>query len=179
MWILNLDKSVQLNLNKNTFFPWEIVKWNVSFDFWLEKIKVDKIFIIFRKIRKVEKEVMTQNGISYHTEYRTFTIFNKTLKWKWEYNIENINFDFQIPKNILPRTWIFDKKLSQFLEKLKIKWTLKNIIELAISFFMRTDYWIPTFEVEARLDIPWAKDIYDIRTIEIREQNENKTEKIS
>jgi len=174
MWLLNLDKKVKLSLKKENYIPGEIVKWTVSFEFWLEAQKIDKIFVNFRK--KIISETKTYSNWSYSYSDRTeyTTILNKVLKWKWEYRNEFLDFEFRIPNNIIPKVSQFDKKLEEILNKLKIKWIFRNIVELMFSFLLVS--WkqsIPTFEIEARLDIPWGKDVKTVKQIDIYESKES------
>ena len=172
MWLLNLDKKVNLTLNKENFVPWEIVKGTVSFDFWIEKVKLNNVSITLKKIIKKEVKTYSNWSYSYSTETQTYNIYSKKLKWEWEYNIENIDFEFQIPINIFPRTWNFAQKLDDFLNKLKIKGIFKDLIKLFISsLFINVNTEIPSFEIEARLDIPWGKDVVSVKQIDIYNSN--------
>lgn len=174
MWLLNLNKKVNITLNKTDYLAWEIIKWNVNFEFWLDKLDMNKIFVIFRK--KIITEIKTYRNWSYSYDRNTkyTTISEKILKEKWEYKNESLDFEFKIPNNIIPQISTFDKKLKDILKKLKIKWIFANIIELIFSYLI-VSRWakVPTFEIEARLDIPWWKDITTKKQIEIWESKDN------
>ena len=179
MWLLNLDKKVNLTLEKNTYQPWDSIRGVVSFDFWLETIKLNNITVTLRK--KVKKEVRTYSNwsYSYSTETITTNILSKKILEKGEYRSKNLKFELNIWNNVIPKVFNFDKQLDNFLEKIKIKGVFKDFIKLIISFLWVSSAENPIFEIEARLDIPWGRDVVAVKQIDIyesREQIENEKE---
>lgn len=147
------NKTILLKLDKLTYNRWEEVTWVIEFDFWEESIKADKITIwLNRKI--ISKNINTSDWMHYSSNTQYNYLFENSLLANWEYKKETIPFNFIIPQNaIVDHELSFDKLLN------KIPSFLRTIIEILINILnpnMKNRY---SFDVIARIDIPWAVDI--------------------
>ncbi len=164
MWLLNLDKKVKIILDKNNYLEGDIVKWKVSFDFWNEKLKMNKIFITFRQKTIIERKVYENWSYNYRKNINYNNILQKVLKNSGEYNKENLNFEFTIPNNLLYNNLNIQLKIKNLFKKYKIPLFLFDLLKI---FLFSTTFNQSIYEIEARLDIPWGKDIIFVEQIEI------------
>lgn len=159
MWFLN-KKTILLDLEKLSYKTWDEVKWTLKFDFWEEVVKADKITIwLNRKISS--RWVSAWNWVNNNSRREYDYLLETNLFWKWEYTKEEIPFNFIIPHNAVLDDISFDKILQ------KIPISLRSIAEIVIDMFapnMRKQY---SFEIVARVDIPWAIDITEKVAINI------------
>lgn len=157
MWFLN-NKTIILDLEKLSYKRWEEVKWIIKFDFWEEIIKADRISVwLNRKMKSNNLNLSKWVNSSSQTQYNF--LLDTSLLGKWEYKKEEIPFNFIIPQNAIMNEISFSKLLE------KIPESFRSIAEIIIDMIvpnMRRSY---SFEIVARIDIPWAIDITE--TVEI------------
>ena len=159
MWFLN-KKTIILDLPKLSYKCGEEVNWKIRFDFWTEKVKADKIIIgLNRNI--ISNWIKIWEWVSVKTNRKYNYILETNLLWKWEYTKEEIPFRFIIPNNAVPDNVSFDKLLN------KIPKAFRSIIEILIDMFMPNMRKRYSFEIIARIDIPWAIDITETVAINI------------
>jgi len=159
MWLLN-KKTIILELPKLTYKCWEEIKWVIRFDFWEEKVKADKITIwLNRKITTTWLDL--SDWVKVNNRRRYNFLLETNLSGKWEYSKEEIPFNFIVPNNAVANDISFEKILN------KIPKAFRTIAEILVDMLipnMRKKY---SFEVIARLDIPWGIDITERVAINI------------
>ncbi len=150
MWIFN-NKSIIIELEKLSFKVWDEVNWNIMFDFDDEYIKARNIKVSL--IREYHWNSNNKNKYTYLEEI--------TLKNEWEYNKEEIPFNFIIPKDSFWSNISLD--FSKLIDKLPS--VIKKIINTIWTIIKFNNKY--TFEVVARIDIPWWIDIKSSKSINI------------
>ena len=85
------------------------------------------------------------------------------ISWSWEYTKESFPFHFVLPGNLVKKTASMDVLVSKIPEKYRE--TAKSFLEIALSFLSKVPK--KDFKLEARIDIPWAKDIVNKANVRI------------
>lgn len=170
MWLFQ-SHTVLIELDSLTYKQWDEVKWRLHFDFWEEVIKADKISIAL--IRDESHSSISSNinvgqwwvsgGKSYWSTKRSTKVFSQDIAWSWEYTKESFPFHFVLPSNLVKKTASMDVLVSKIPEKYRE--TARSFLEIALSFFSKVPK--KDFKLEARIDIPWAKDIVNKANVRI------------
>ncbi|MDQ7009579.1 MAG: hypothetical protein Q9M94_04790 [Candidatus Gracilibacteria bacterium] len=167
MGIFN-KKTILLELSKLTYKCGEEVTGTMKFDFAEDKIKADKITIGLNRIIS-STSINLDNGDNISKNNRYNFLLETNLMGKGEYSKEEIPFKFIIPLNAIGDEISFDKILN------KIPKALRSIAEILLDMFMPSMRKKYSFEIIARIDIPWAIDITEKVAINITNDEDAKT----